>query len=691
MDNINNSNRKLFFDYHMLKNVTNIAEGFDAEELAKELEEAHVEVMSTFLRCGGGYRYYRKGNFGTIHPSLPKNLDMVEETIKACHKRNIKVIGYCSAWHSEPHQLAKNNCMKTRLNGETIREICGNSPVFENEILPQFTEIAANYDLDGIFFDCVFSEAGRTCYCEYCQKKFRADTGIDGIPENTDDKNYETYIRWHNNCYDSFRRRIIDAVRKGNDSLPISINWYNVARDPQNTNDIDVDFLSQDVWPDNILACEQIQAKNWAFCGKPFSLMNNLSPQWWTSYDIKPTASLIQEAMVPIINGGYTWTGFQIYQNYSTTPLVMRTVKELFSFIKGIENVFNNKQIMPHVAVLNCTEQLNYSRGITPFNTQVDETSLIGVNRVLTSSGIHYNSMNEQDLLKYIHQFKCVIIANNQYVSPALYKSLKNYVKNGGKLIITGISGNVDTDGKFIKNADFTDLTGVSVIEEMKYPYSYIKANNNVIDSDTDHMPIVCADRFTRVKNNIAESLAKIMHSYFKSENAKLSWPFVSFSAPYDVTEYDAITVNEYGKGRVVYFAADFFKGYVGINNYRLKKLIKSVINDILLCDDAILTNAPSVIELTVMQDKGNNNMLVNLLNCMYEHASTQGTIRSEWANCEDVLPIYNIYVELPLSKAPKELETVFSKEKINFEFDGKKLHFTVPKVEIYEGVEIIF
>ena len=33
----------------------------------------------------------------------------------------------------------------------------------------------------------------------------------------------------------------------------------------------------------------------------------------------------------------------------------------------------------------------------------------------------------------------------------------------------------------------------------------------------------------------------------------------------------------------------------------------------------------------------------------------------------------------------------VFSKEKINFEFDGKKLRFTVPKVEIYEGVEIIF
>ncbi|MBE6798036.1 MAG: hypothetical protein E7531_06875 [Ruminococcaceae bacterium] len=651
MDNISNLNRKLHLDYHMLKHVTNIAEGFDAAKFADDLANANVQAVSAFLRCGGGYRYYRKGNFGTIHPNLPDGIDMVEDTIRECHKRGIKVIGYCSAWHSEPHLVSNDNCMKTRKDGSTWREICGNSPVFSEEILPQFTEIAANYDLDAIFFDCIFSEAGRTCYCEHCERKFFEDTGVNGIPKEKDDPNYETYIQWHNNLYKKYRKMVIDAVRKGNKNLPISINWQNVCRSPEEIID-DISFLSQDTWPKNIIGCEQTQAKNWAFSGKPFSLMNNLSPQWWMSYETKPVTSLIQEAMVPVINGGSTWTGFQLYQNYSMPPYVIETIGEVFGYIKNVEGIFENKQIVPHIAVLNGVEQLKFSRKKGDFDTVIDDISLIGINKALTMSGIPYNSMIETDLIKHIDRFKLIIVANNQFISDELYGQLKEFVKNGGKLIITGKSGSIDSDGNLVKNTNFEDLTGVEVVEEKLYPYLYIKPSDIIIDNDETHMPILCADKFTFVKNISAHSLAKIVYPYTKNENAVINWSeFPSFSAPFEVSDFDAITVNAYGKGSVVYLGSDLFKGYVGTNNWRMKLIIKNIINDVLLKDDAIITTAPNVIEMTIMQNITNGNLLVNFLNTMAETVVSETEERYENSACETILPVCNFTVKLPLER----------------------------------------
>ena len=49
------SYRKLFFDFHSRSTVVGLAKGFDAQRWAQRLQDAHVQAVSIFVKCGAGY------------------------------------------------------------------------------------------------------------------------------------------------------------------------------------------------------------------------------------------------------------------------------------------------------------------------------------------------------------------------------------------------------------------------------------------------------------------------------------------------------------------------------------------------------------------------------------------------------------------------------------------------------------
>lgn len=688
MKKITNMYRKLFFDYHMSASVKEILDGFDAAKWAEQLADANVEAVSVFLRCGFGYKYYQAGKYGRKHPCL-HNKDLVEGTVRECHKRNIKVIGYYNPWYSEfDLENHPENCRKNE-RGETIsREVCPNNPIFENELLPQVTEIAQMFDLDGMFFDCVFMGKDRVCHCKYCQDKFKKETGFDHIPISEQDTGYEEYVVWAHKCYDDYRVLFAKAVHKGNKDIPVSMNWGYSARCPESIPE-DIDFLTQDCWPTNIIAAEQVQSKNWAFAGKPYELMNNMSLQWWNSYEVKPYETLVQECVLPMINGGKTWMGFQLYQNHLTDPATMDMVKRVFTYIKNIEGNFDNKRVLPYVGVLCDESQLVNCRGTGVDEMDVDLTSLYGLNRALIASGIPYNSVNEKFLIENADDFKLIIISNGQYVSAELYEKLKFYVSKGGSVLFTGKSGCVDINGNLVENENFKELTGVSITGQYDYPYAYISPKHKSLTDAIMPKSVLCADSFMKVKQCTAETVATVTLPYKKVK--EISWgEFPSFSNPWTQTEDAAVCINKYGKGTVCYACADVFRGYSGTNNYILKNLIKTVINEFLI-DKKITISNPTYLELTFMKDINDGSVLVNLLNLVRSVPMREIEQRRENAICEEIIPIFDTEISFYSKKKPKCIRTVVSGQTLDFDYSDGRISVKVPKVEIYEGVKVTF
>ena len=75
-----------------------------------------------------------------------------------------------------------------------------------------------------------------------------------------------------------------------------------------------------------------------------------------------------------------------------------------------------------------------------------------------------------------------------------------------------------------------------------------------------------------------------------------------------------------------------------------------------------------------------------NILHLLYAHTTVRG--RSTEV-IEDTVPLYNVTCSVKCAEKPSEIMLVPTGEKLDFEFRGGKVYFTVPKVDIHQMVEI--
>ncbi len=172
--------RAIHFDFHTMPNIKGMLAKFEAEKFALKLKENHVQYINFPARCNVGFSYYNT-KLGTKYPGLER--DILKEILDACHNQGIKVIAYMNAGLN--HELAANNMELCKMfksgkrinedfGGHFFRSMCYNTEygkILEDEVF----EIVSNYDVDGVFLDCMQTEP---CYCPICTKEMQ-ERGVD--------------------------------------------------------------------------------------------------------------------------------------------------------------------------------------------------------------------------------------------------------------------------------------------------------------------------------------------------------------------------------------------------------------------------------------------------------------------------------------------------------------------------------
>ena len=167
---IKSMNNALHFDFHTMPNIKNLFGNFNAEEFAKSLSEAKVRYINFFARCNIGFSYYDT-KVGIKYPGLER--DILKEVLDACHKYDIGVTAYFNAGLNHEHCYLHPEWMTLDREGRIIRgdrtanyfrTPCYNTGFFEH-LKAEVLEVVNNYDVDGIFLDCM---APRACFCPNC-------------------------------------------------------------------------------------------------------------------------------------------------------------------------------------------------------------------------------------------------------------------------------------------------------------------------------------------------------------------------------------------------------------------------------------------------------------------------------------------------------------------------------------------
>jgi len=146
-------------------------------------------------------------------------------------------------------------------------------------------------------------------------------------------------------------------------------------------------------------------------------------------------------------------------------------------------------------------------------------------------------------------------------------------------------------------------------------------------------------------------------------------------------SNYPCITLNKYGKGRVIFIAGEIFKTYWEKNDPYLKYLIRNLVN--LVTKEKLLeVEAPPCIEVSLFQKE--NKKVLHLVNSHTEKAL------SGVCFAEDIPPIYEIEVRLEVEKKPKGIIQQPEKKEIEFTYKEGYIEFKVPDVKIHTVIEVM-
>jgi hypothetical protein len=438
----------------------------------------------------------------------------------------------------------------------------------------------------------------------------------------------------------------------------------------------DVGFLSLDIEPQDQVFHASFIAKNWVTLNKPFDIMNSAFLQWWGDWGVKPAETMKQECAAAMANGGRTWIGYQIRPEYFVEEALMDEFRKTFEFVKEREEFCNGMVTIPNIAVLH-SSAIHFTHDPTLAFYRSGLKSLRGVYKMLMESGHHFNILNEEVLLKNIDQYSVIILPDQRYIGPELTDALRCFVRNGGGLIGTVLTGTQDNEYRSTGKYLLGDVFGIELDGEYTFDHSYIDLKDERLKKDVLDMAQQAYGECALMHTGSARVLADLWEPLLMKDGRYIHLS----SPPGRNTGHPAITLNRYGEGKAAFLSNDIFYAYAHRSQWNLKNLFRNLIT-IVNPEKLVEMEAPGNVEL-VLAEKGSI-MQVHLVN-HYREKSLGEAIKIT----EKVLPVYNIGIKVKFDSEPDSVIQQPEGVKLDWDYTDGYISFRIPRLEIYSIIVI--
>jgi len=677
------SYRKLFFDFHSKESAEGLAADFDAEAWADAIEAAHAQAASVFCKGGFGHAFYRKGRVGFVHPHMPAGLDMVEEQVEAFHKRGIRAIGYYHTFGSQPLARLRPEWRKVDAAGAPMgHSMCMLSPLFEEHMLPQVQEIVENYALDAMFFDGTYAQP-RPCYCESCKRRFREDTGLE-LPVARADTSYRAYVKWSIAQFQRIRAVICDVIHDPRPDVLVSVNNAYTPRSPEVVVE-GIGSLMMDIFPADQAFTGSHLSKYWVTQGRPFDVMNSAFLKWWGDWAVKPPAMMKQEAATIVVNGGLTWTGYQMTERFGVPKAAMAAMGEAMAFVEERESLLVDSEPIPHVAVLQ-TEAQHTSMDAP--QVWVDLGASRGVHQVLSENMIPYVFELPDGLLERLDSYAVVIVPDQRCLSSELVSRFDDWVKAGGLLIATALSGSTDEDGNRLEEWPLGELLGLRLQGRYPHSHAYVEVVEPALKDGALDMAHLAECPFALVEPTTdVERWAELVGIYLTSDGQ----PLLKRSSEGERTGHPAITVRSVGRGKAVYAAGELFRAVKVRGQWNLKVVIGNLLRAC-MGHPKVTVESDAWIEVVLRRQAGCE--LVHLVNhhgnrpVQDMFGSVEGS-ELQHVCVDHVLPLHNVVVHYERDAAPVQVTLEPQGVAPKWEYVDGRVTVSIPRLEIHTAIAI--
>ena len=642
---------------------------FSPEDYVRHVKSANFESAMVYACCHNGNCYYPT-KVGYQHRNL-QGRDIFGETVSLMRKEGIVPIAYYTVnYHNDcarrfPQAQLVDNCGNRR-DGR-YHFTCPNQPDAVRFYQSQIREIM-EYDIEGIFIDMTFWPS--ICCCDACREKFGRP-----LPEKIDwsDPEWVKFQRFREKSMAEFAAVLSETVRKVKPGAsvthqfsPVLHGWYlgqsaGIAAAS--------DYASGDFYGNKLQQRFAVKAFD-AFTQKaPFEFMTSRCVTLRDHTSNKNPQELLLSAMTTLANGGAYFFIDAINPEGTLRASVYKTLGDInrqltpfrravadkkfrltastalyFSIGCCVDRNLNGKKFMGFNG--GCANNMDIRK-----NAVLDE--VLGCADVLTKMHRPYKVITGFDDLA---DYRSVIVNNASFISAADCEKLREFVRKGGTLIVTGATSLQDEQGNSNGNFQLSDVFGVDYCGISDKKISYLGKNEILADTNA---VLVSAHDGTEVEEYLN-------FPDFPIQDPDNYAAIHSDPPGLKTSDYPGLTRHAYGAGECIYLASGIFI----LRQYTQQEFCKELLSDKTEKLIAGQENLPPSVEVTLLKAENSREHLLCLVNLQDEFP---------------VIPLHSVRFSFYPPSEVSEIIRISDGKKIEFTKNNGMISLEIPVLETGE------
>jgi len=664
---------RILIDNHITEDDPSFMSRFEPENYVRMVKASGVESSMVYACCHNGNCYYPT-KVGHMHANL-KGRDVFGETVNLLRKNGVIPIAYyTSVYHN--HSAKTNPAWRvTHANGTQHGGrywwSCPNNEDYVAFAIAQVEEIVS-YDVDGLFNDMTFWPG--ICACQSCREKFLKETGRE-IPTKIDwfDKGWVAFQRFRERSMATFTQRLTDAI-KAKRNITVTHQTSTIMSGWVTSYTLGIanacDYASGDFYGgkrQHILGAKILAAASKTM---PYEFMTSRCVNLRDHTSMKSEPELLAEAATTLASGGSYFFIDAINPDGTLEPEVYarlgRVAKTLSPFVEALKKhvpsiVADKALYYSSSAYVDSASNCDIMSALPPEKPAAEELS--GTSQVLTRSHIPFKAAHAQTAS--FEGLDAIVMNDVMYMDADECAKIRKFVADGGTLIATGKTSLLNQDGSGSGDFALADVFGVTYTGSKSKSFHYL--------SFADGRQLVsCHSSAPLVKATSAKVLAKITEPLFSPEEER--YASIHSNPPGKETEFAALTVNSYGKGRCVYLSSRV----MALSQDAQRDFGSWLFSEFSPSSIVEETNAPACVEITLLKSSKSKAYLAGFVNFQLEMPN---------------VPVKDLYalIRLPGGAKPKSCVRVSDGKSVGVKTEGGAIRLEIPSLETIELFEIGF
>ena len=646
--------RQIHLDFHTGPWIGDVGMDFDAREFARTMKRAHVDSVTVFAKCHHGHLYYET-NRAERHPGLKKGTKLLEQQVEALHREGIRAPIYISVMCDEyvanthPEWIAlepdgKRVGRGPLDNSRFLWQILDMSSPYQEYLAEQTREVLAKFKpVDGIFFDMCWDQPSVSNWA----KKQMAEWDLN--PEIEQDR-----LRHARRVALEYMQRFYAMVKRSAKDATVFFNGRghgNLREEAAWQTQHEIESLPTGGWgymyfPKNVRLARTLPL--------PYMGMTARFHKSWADFGgLKPYAALEYETGQMIAHGARCSIGDQLHPRGTLDRGAYEIIGRAYERVAERQPWLEGATPVAQIAVYQPVEAKVGQGAKSPVGASE------GAVRMFTQLKHQFDLIDPStDFEKY----ELLVLPDHVRLDDALLKRVRSFLKSGGKLLASGISGLDETGSRIL----LTEL-GVTPHGMSPFKTTYIRFGREIATDvpPSDHVMYETGVRVTATRG--ATTLAKVVEPYFER-----SWKHFSSHAqtPGDKPSRFAAAVQN-GE-RIGYISSPIFTAYALHGSVPYRLLVRNLLER-LLPEPLLRVDAPTTTETSVTRQ--GKRTIVHLL----QYAPERRTEKLDLI--EDIVPLYDVPLSLKLDRSPKKAYAAPDESPIEFEYLAGRVNLRVPEV----------